>query len=159
MVIKNSTLLRNGLFLELQFIISLISTKKQNALKRLSVEAQKRKTTGYLDRAIQRKIKADRRKSASSVKAEFGIIISEQTVRRKSVLPERKPYVDRTNRMKRIQKYREQPRGDSGIKCYGLMKVNLTCLALTEGLWFGEHRRKHSIPDTQFPSSNTEEEM
>ena len=36
--------------------------------------------------------------------------------------------------MKRIQKYREQPRGASGIKCYGLMKVNLTCLALTEGL-------------------------
>ena len=88
MVIKNSTLLRNGLFLELQFIISLISTKKQNALKRLSSEAQKRKTTVYLDQAIQRKIKADRRKSALSVKAEFGIIISEQTVRRKTVLPE-----------------------------------------------------------------------
>ena len=89
MVIKNTTLLRNGLFLELQFIISLISTKKQNALKRLSVEAQKRKITGYLDRAIQRKIKADRRKSASSVKAEFGIIISEQMVRGKTVLPEK----------------------------------------------------------------------
>ena len=51
MITKNTTLLRNGLFLELQFIISLISTKKQNA--------------------------------------EFGIIISEQTVRRKSVLPEK----------------------------------------------------------------------
>ena len=60
--------------------------------------------------------------------------------------------------MKRIQKYREQPRDASGIKCYGLMKVNLTCLALTEGLWFDEHRRKHSIPDTQFPPLNTEEE-
>ena len=89
MVIKNTTLLRNGLFLGLQFIISLISTKKQNVLKILSVEAQKRKTTVYLDQAIQRKIKADRRKSASSVKAEFGIIISEQMVRRKSVLPEK----------------------------------------------------------------------
>ena len=89
MVIKNSTLLRNGLFLELQFIISLISTKKQNALKILSIQVQKRKTTEYLDQAIQRKIKADRRKSASSVKAEFGIIISEQTVRRKTVLPEK----------------------------------------------------------------------
>ena len=47
--------------------------------------SRKRKTTVYLDRAIQREIKADRRKSASSVKAvietEFGIIISEQTVR------------------------------------------------------------------------------
>ena len=90
MITKNTTLLRNGLFLELQFIISLISTKKQNALKILSVEVQKRKTTVYLDRAIQRKIKADQRKSASSVKAEFGIIISEQTVRRKTVLPEKK---------------------------------------------------------------------
>ena len=89
MVIKNSTLLRNGLFLELHFIISWISTKEQNALKILSVEAQKRKTTVYLDQAIQRKIKADQRKSASSVKAEFGIIISEQTVCRKSVLPEK----------------------------------------------------------------------
>ena len=89
MVIKNSTLLRNGLFLELQFIISWISTKKQNALKILSVEAQKRKTTVYLEQAIQRKIKTDRRKSASSVKAEFGIIISKQTVRRKTVLPEK----------------------------------------------------------------------
>ena len=61
--------------------------------------------------------------------------------------------------MKRIQKYREQPRGAPGIKWYGLMKVNLTCLGLTERLWFGEHRRKHSIPDTQFPPSNTEEKM
>ena len=58
-------------------------------MKILSVEAQKRKTTVYLDQAIQRKIKADQRKSASSVKAEFGIIISKQTVRRKSVLPEK----------------------------------------------------------------------
>ena len=89
MVIKNTTLLRNELFLELQFIISFISTKKQNALKRLSSEAKKRKTTVYLDQAIQRKIKADRRKSALSVKAEFGIIISEQTVPHKSVLPEK----------------------------------------------------------------------
>ena len=134
MVIKNTTLLRNGLLLELQFIISLISTKKQNALKILSIQAQKRKTTVYLDQAIQRKIKAARRKSASFVKAEFGIIISEQTVRRKIVLPEKKPYVDKTYRMKRIQKYREQPRGASGIKCYRLTKVNLTCFGLMEGL-------------------------
>ena len=61
--------------------------------------------------------------------------------------------------MKRIQKYGEQPRSASGIKCYRLMKVNVTCLGLTEGLWFGEHHRKHSIPDTQFSPSNTEEEM
>ena len=52
-----------------------------------SGRGRKCKTTVYFDRAIQRKIKADRRKSASSVKAvietEFGIIISEQTVRRR----------------------------------------------------------------------------
>ena len=99
------------------------------------------------------------------IETEFGINISEQTVRRR--LPEagfkgrvarKKPYVDKTNRMKRIQygkKYREQPL----CFCYGLMKVNLTCLDLTEELWFGEHRRKHSIPDARFPPLNTEEEM
>ena len=84
---------------------------------------RKRKTTVYLDRAIQRKVKADRRESTSSMKAvietEFRIINSEQTVRRrlhkagfKGCVAKQKPYVDKTNRMKRIQyakRYREQP--------------------------------------------------
>ena len=49
----------------------------------------------------------------------------------------KKPYVDKTNRMKRIQ-YVESSLCASEIKCYGLMKVNLTCLGLMEGLWFDE---------------------
>ena len=83
----------------------------------------KHKTTVHLHRAIQRKIKADRRESASSLKAvietEFEIIICKQTVRHrlheaafKGCVAKQKPYVDKTNRMKRIQyakKYREQP--------------------------------------------------
>ena len=59
--------------------------KKTKCAQNIIGRGRKRKTTVYLDRAIQRKIKADRRKSASSVKAvigtEFEIIISEQTVR------------------------------------------------------------------------------
>ena len=84
---------------------------------------RKGKTTVHPHPAIQRKIKADRRKSASSVKAviesEFGIIISEQTVHRRlheagfmDRVARKKPYVDKTNRMKHIQYakiYREQP--------------------------------------------------
>ena len=96
--------------------------KKTKCVQNIIGRDRKRKTTVYLDRAIQRKIKADRRKLASSVKTvietEFGIIISEQTVRRrlhevgfKSRVARKKPYFDKTNRMKRIQcakKYREQ---------------------------------------------------
>lgn len=48
---------------------------------------RKRKTSVHLDRVIRRKIKADRRKSASSVKIEIekelNVVISEQTVRRR----------------------------------------------------------------------------
>ena len=145
---------------------------KTKCVQNIIGRGRKRKATGYLDRTVQRKIKADRRKSASSVKAvietEFGIIISEQTVRRglheagfKSRVARQKPYVDKTKRMKRIQ-YAiniENSLCASEIMCYGLIKVNLTSLDLTEGLWFGEHRRKHSIPDARFPLLNTEEEM
>ena len=97
--------------------------KKPKCVQNIIGRGRKRKTTGYLHRATQRKIKADRRKSASSVKAvietEFRIIISEQTVHRrlheagfKGRVARREPYVDKTNRMKRIQyaeKYRERP--------------------------------------------------
>ena len=96
--------------------------KKTKSVQNIIGQGRKGQTTVYLDRAIQRKIKADRRKSASPVKAvietEFGIIISEQTVHRrlheagfKGRVARKKPYVDKTNRMKRIQhakKYREQ---------------------------------------------------
>ena len=102
------------------------------------------------------------------IETKFGIIISEQTLRRglheagfKGRVTRKKPYVDKTNRMKRVQyaKNIESSLCTSGIKCYGLMKLNSTCLGLTERLWFDEHRRKHSIPDARFPPLNTEEEM
>ena len=100
----------------------MINTKKTKCVQNIIGRGRKRKTTVYLDRAIQRKVKVDRRKSASSVKVEieteFGIIISEQTVRRrlheaefKGRVARKKPYVDKANRVKRIQyakKYREQ---------------------------------------------------
>ena len=75
------------------------------------------------------------------IETEFGIIISEQMVHRrlheagfKGRVARKKPYVDKTNRTKRIQyeKTIESSLCASGIKCYGLMKVNLTCLDLTE---------------------------
>ena len=97
--------------------------KKTKCVQTITGRRRKRKTTVYHDRATHRKIKADRRIPASSVKAViktgFGIIISEQMLRRrlhetglKDRVARKKPYVDRTNRMKRIQhakKYREQP--------------------------------------------------
>ncbi|CAF4350018.1 unnamed protein product, partial [Rotaria magnacalcarata] len=86
---------------------------------------QKRKTSVHADRVIQRKIKVDRRKSASTAKveieSELGIIISEQTVRRRQHesgfmgrVARKKPYVDKLNRGKRIEyanTYREKPIG------------------------------------------------
>ena len=139
-------------------------TKKTKCVQNIIGRGRKRKTTGYLDRAIQQKIKADRRQSASSVKVvietEFGIIISEETVRRrlhevgfKHRVARKKPYFDKTNQMKRIQyakKYREQP------LCFWNQVLwtdenKFNCLALTKWLWFGEHRRKHSIPDARLP--------
>ena len=84
--------------------------KKTKYVPNIIGRGRKRKTTVYLHRAIQRKIKAGRRKSASSVKAEFGIIISEQTLHRrlheagfKGRVARKKSYVDKTNWMKCIQ--------------------------------------------------------
>ena len=61
--------------------------KKTKCVQNIIGRGRKRKPTVYFHRPTQRQIKADRRKSASSVKAvietEFGIIISEQTVRRR----------------------------------------------------------------------------
>ena len=93
--------------------------KKTKCAQNIIGRGGKRKTTEYLDRTIQRKIKADRPKSTSFVKAvietEFEIIICEQTVCRrlheagfKGRVARKIPYVDKTNRMKRIQ-YRKQP--------------------------------------------------
>ena len=76
----------------------------------------------HLDRIIQRKVKVDRRKSASSVKidieSELRITISEQTVRRrlheiglKGRVTRKKAYFNKVNRDKRLEyakTYREK---------------------------------------------------
>ena len=87
--------------------------KKTKCIANLAGRGRKRKTTVREDKVIQRKIKADRRKSASSVKheimQEIGITISSQTVRRRAHeaglygrIARKKPYVNKTNRLKRL---------------------------------------------------------
>ena len=85
----------------------------------------KRRTTVHVDRIIQRKIKADRRKSASAVKVELqdelGIIVSASTIRRRAHeiglygrVARKRPLVNKTTRSKRLQyakTYREKPLG------------------------------------------------
>ena len=79
----------------------------------------------HLDRTIQRKVKVDRRKSASyviiDIESELGITIFEQTVRRrlheiglKGRVTREKPYVNKVNRGKRLEyakTYRKEPLG------------------------------------------------
>ncbi|CAF1457733.1 unnamed protein product [Rotaria sordida] len=61
--------------------------KKTKCIGNIFGRGRKRKTTSRVDQSIQRKIKQDRRKSASSVRLEIekelGVIISSQTVRRR----------------------------------------------------------------------------
>ena len=99
--------------------------KKTKCIGNIIGRGRKRKTSMHLDRVIQRKVKVDRRKSASSVKidieSELGITISEQTVRRrlheiglKGRVARKKPYVNKVNRGKRLEyakTYREKPLG------------------------------------------------
>jgi Transposase len=72
-----------------------------------------RKATANLDRMIQRKVKANRRKTASAVKyeieEEMGVIIHANTVRNRlheigfyGRVARKKPYVNKCNRAKRI---------------------------------------------------------
>ena len=86
---------------------------------------RKRKTTIHTDRIIQRKIKTDRRKSSTSVKAELqtelNITISETTIRRRAHeiglygrVARKKPYLNKANRGKRLvyaRTYRGKPLG------------------------------------------------
>ena len=99
--------------------------KNTKCIANIIGRGRKRKTSIHLDRVIQRKIKVDRRKSASCVKAEveaeLGIAISEQTVRRRmhevglnGRVARKKPYVSKVNRGKRLEyarNYREKPLG------------------------------------------------
>ena len=86
---------------------------------------RRRKTSTHTDRILQRKVKANRRKSAASVKAEVDselkVVISESTVCRRlhevglyGCVAHKKPYVNKINRRKRLEcarNYREKPLG------------------------------------------------
>jgi len=83
---------------------------------------RKRKATTHIDRTIQRKMKINRRISASSVKGELqtelSIAVSESTIRRRAHevgfygrVARKKPYVNKINRGKRLEyarTYREE---------------------------------------------------
>ena len=97
--------------------------KKTKCIGNILGRGRKRMTTEHLDRLIQRKVKADRRKSAASVKVEveneLGIKVSEQTVRRRlhevglyGRVARKKPYVSKVNRGKRlryVKSWQEKP--------------------------------------------------
>ena len=84
---------------------------------------RRRKTSTHIDRILQRKVKATRRKSAASIKAELEselkVIISESTVRRRlhevglyERVARKKLHVNKINRRKHLEyakNYREKP--------------------------------------------------
>ena len=86
---------------------------------------RRRKTSTHTHRILQRKVKTNRRKSATSVKAELEsdlkVIISESIVRRRlhevdlyGRVALKNPYVNTINRCKRLEyakNYREKPLG------------------------------------------------
>ena len=86
---------------------------------------RRRKTSTYTDRILQRKVKTNRRKSATYVKdeleSELKVIILESIVRRRlhevslyGRVAGKKPYVNEINRRKRLEyakNYGEKPLG------------------------------------------------
>ena len=97
--------------------------KSMKCIGNMIGRGRKRKTTIHTDRIIQRKIKTDRRKSSTSVKAELqtelDITISETTIRRRAHeiglygrVARKKPCLNKANRGKRLEyvrTYREKP--------------------------------------------------
>lgn len=88
--------------------------KKTKCIVNLFGRGRKRKTTPAVDRIIQRKIKTDRRKSASAVKSEIekelGISLHANTIRNRlheigfyGRVARKKPLVNKINRAKRIE--------------------------------------------------------
>ena len=87
--------------------------KETKCIANLAGRGRKRKTAPIVDRAIQRKIKVDRRKSASSVKMEIerelNVIVHTNTVRNRLYeiglrgrVARKKPFVNKVNRGKRL---------------------------------------------------------
>ncbi|CAF1527135.1 unnamed protein product [Adineta ricciae] len=95
-------------------IVSIVQKyKKSKCVLNISGRGRKRKTTVAVDRIIRRKIKVDRRKSATAVKIEIekelGVVIHANTVRNRlheiglyGRVARKKPYVNKVNRAKRI---------------------------------------------------------
>ena len=88
--------------------------KSTKCIGNLFGRGRKRKTTAATDRLIQRKLKADRRKSAPAVKIEIenelGISLSADTIRNRAHevglygrIARKKPYINKMNRGKRLK--------------------------------------------------------
>jgi transposase len=107
------------------FYSMIVNCKSIKCIGALRGRGRKRKTTVHIDQIIQRKIKVDHRKVASSVEIELenelGGVMSTSTVRRRAHEVElygrvahKKPYMNKVNRGKHIQHavtYREKPLG------------------------------------------------
>ncbi|CAF3530152.1 unnamed protein product [Rotaria sp. Silwood1] len=92
----------------------IVKYKKTKCIGNILDRGRKRKTTIHVDKAIQGKIKVDRRKSAPTVgqeiEQELGVLISNQTVRRRlheirfyGRVARKKLYVNKANRLKRLK--------------------------------------------------------
>ena len=88
--------------------------KSTKRIGNLFGRARRRKTTAATDRVIQRKVKLDRRKSASAVKFEIknepGVSLHVDTIRNRAHearlfgrVAHKKPYVNKINRGKRLK--------------------------------------------------------
>ena len=95
--------------------------KNTKCVGNLFGRGRKPKTTSTTDRLIQRKLKLHRRKSARTITSELekdrGILISESTVKRRAHevrlfgrVARKKPYVNKTNRLKRLKYAKEMLR-------------------------------------------------
>ena len=100
---------------------SIIKYKITKCIGKLFGRGRKPKTTSTTDRLIQRKLKLDRRKSAragtSELEKGLRILISESTVKRRAHevglfgrVARKKPYVNRTNLLKRLKYAKEMLR-------------------------------------------------
>ena len=116
----------------------------------------KTKKTKRIDQAIRRKVKVNRQKSAPSVRQkisqELGVIISNQTVRRRlheigfyGRVVRKKPYVNKASRIKYLNyaKCMKTRTWTSGNVFYSPMNRNLRCLELIERSWCGLHPKKN----------------
>ena len=113
--------------------------KSAKSIGNLFGRGRRRKPTAITDRLIQRKVKPDRRKSASAVKIEIenevGISLHDDTIRNRvhearllGRVARKKPYVNKINRRKRLKLAKEMLEKLSSM-LFGPMSQNSTFLA------------------------------